>query len=153
MLMTLPSSLFVYSTFRGGRESALPMPLPELSWGSKRAAKGVIELVLGWVRGPGTEPGTELEPVSKPESGRSAGGMSTSGGSSLLLLLLAALGKLVVPLPGSGSVTLDGKAEEAVGRLVKGRGGLVGDWLLELLAAGWLPKLSGSKGTPGPTSG
>lgn len=138
--MTLPSSLLVYSTLLGGKGSTL-WELELLADGSKRAAKGVTELEVGWVSCPGLGPNWESEPEAA--SARSAGGTSTSCGSSLLLLLLLML------LPGSGSVTLDGKAEET-GGTVGGRGGLVG---LRVLLADAVPKLSGSKGTPGPTSG
>jgi len=144
VLMTLPSSLLVYSTLLGGKGSPAEA-LELLAGGSKRAAKDV-----GWVSCPGLEleePAKEPEMEPAVDSEWSAGGTRTCGGSPLLLVPL-------MLLPGSGSVTLDGKAEEAVGTLGR-RGGLVGIRVLLLAAAPPAagPKLSGSKGTPGPTSG
>lgn len=114
VLMTLPSSLFVYSTL-GGSAAALALKgvkgtdAGEASWRgpvagpSNCAVKCGIEFVVGL--------GKELSLLNVDDS--STGGTSTSGGStvfapwsSLLLLLL--------PMAGSVSVTLDGKALEEV---------------------------------------
>lgn len=114
VLITLPSSLFVYSTL-GGSAAALALngvkgtDACEAAWpvagASNFAGKCGIEFVVGL--------GKELSLLNVDDSSlgeATTGGTSTSGGSTVF----APWSSLLLPMAGSVSVTLDGKALEEV---------------------------------------
>lgn len=120
VLMTLPSSLFVYSTL-GGSAAALALKgvkgtdAGEASWRgpvagpSNCAVKCGIEFVVGL--------GKELSLLNVDDSSLgkvTTGGTSTSGGSTVFAPWSSLLLLLLLPMAGSVSVTLDGKALEEV---------------------------------------